>query len=185
MKNEFINKFLGEYDKSLEHFKTELKTIRTNRANPEIVEGILVEAYGTKMPLKQMASISVPEARTLIIEPWDKNIVKDIEKAITYASIGLNPANEGNFIRLTMPQMTEENRKEIVKNLKEKLEKARIAIRQVRDKIREEILKAEKNKEITEDDKYMAFTELDNTTAEYNKKAETMADDKEKEVMTI
>ena len=185
MANDFIEKFKNEFEKALEHFQNELKVIRTNRANPDMVENILVEAYSVKTPLKQLASIGVPEARTLVIEPWDKSIIKEIEKAITHAEIGLNPSNEGNFIRITIPQMTEENRKMIVKNIKEKLEKARVSIRQVREKIREEILAKEKDKEITEDDKFRHMTDLDNMTTDYNKKAENMSDGKEKEVMTI
>lgn len=185
MSNEYIDKFKTDFEKIIEHFKGELKAVRTNRANPEILENILVDVYGTKTPIKQIASISVPEARTIMIEPWDKNIIKDIEKAITYAEIGLSPSNEGTFIRLTLPQMTEEKRMEIVKNIKDKLEKTRISIRQVRDKIKEDITKAEKNNELTEDDRYKHVTDLDNKTNEYVKQADEMADEKEKEVMTI
>ncbi|NUM25414.1 MAG: ribosome recycling factor [Candidatus Buchananbacteria bacterium] len=174
-----------ELDKSLENLNNDLATMRVGRANPMIVENILIEAYGAKTPLKQLASISVPEARTILIQPWDKTISKDIEKGIVLANIGINPVNEGAQIRLSVPPLTEESRKELVKAVGEKMEKAKIAIRQIRDKVRDDIAKQEKNKEITEDDKYALQKKLDDLVKEYNEKIKLVGEKKEKEIMTI
>ncbi|MEK7652980.1 MAG: ribosome recycling factor [Patescibacteria group bacterium] len=175
----------GEFNKAIEHFKTDIATLKTGRANPAILDGVVVEAYGAKTPLNQLASISVPEARSIIVQPWDKNIVKEVEKAITQADLGINPTNEGDKIRIVFPQMTEESRKEIVKILKEKMEKARIAIRTVREKIKEEILEAEKNKEFGEDERFKEVEELDKKTGEYNDKIKEIGEKKEAEIMTV
>ena len=174
-----------EFDKSLEVLSNDLATMRVGRANPMIVENILIEAYGSKTPLKQLASISAPEARTILIQPWDKTISKDIEKGIVVANIGINPVNEGSQIRLTIPPLTEESRKELTKAVGEKMEKSRIAIRQIRDKVRDEISQQEKNKDITEDDKYNLQKQLDEMVKDYNEKIKLAGDKKEKEIMTI
>src|SRR3989344_6192415 len=158
---DLLESYKEDFEKALSHLKDELATLRVGRANPIMVENILVESYGTKMPMKQLASIAVPAARTLVIQPCDKNIIKDIEKAIIAANIGISPVNEGQQIRLTIPQLTEESRRELVKSVGEKAEKARIALRQIRDKVKEEIIKQEKDKEITEDDKYDLIKKLD------------------------
>lgn len=180
-----LNDYKEEFEKSLEYLKKELSSIRTGRANPALVENILVQSYGTKSPLNQLASITIPEARTILIQPWDKNITKDIEKAIAESEIGISPVVEGDHIRLTIPPLTEESRQSFVKLINEKSEKARVAIRQVRDKIKEEILKKEKNKEITEDDKYDLIKDLDEMTREYNDKIKELAQGKEEEVMSL
>ena len=174
-----------EYSKSFEHLKDELSSIRTGRANPKILENIQVDAYDTKTPLIQLASISVPEARSIVIQPWDKNICKDIEKAIVEASLGLSPVNEGSQLRVAVPQMTEEDRKKIVKEINERLEKTRISIRTIRDKIKETIIEQEREKEITEDDKYKSIEELDKTTKEFNDQIKNLGAQKEQEIMTI
>ena len=175
----------SEFEKSLQYLKNDLATIRTGRANPEMVENILVESYGTKTALKQLASITVPEARTILIQPWDKNIIKDIEKAIVNAQLGISPTAEGSNIRLTIPALTEESRREFVRVINNKAEKARVAIRQVRDRIKEGIVKEEKEKNITEDDKYDLIKDLDELTREYNEKIKELAKTKENEVMSL
>ena len=172
-------------DKIMASLANELATLRVGRANPLMVENILVEVYGTKLPLKQMASVTVPEARTLLIQPWDKTVAKDIEKSIILANIGINPVNEGTQIRLTVPALTEESRKELVKSVNEKMEKSRVSLRQVRDKVREEISKKEKNKEITEDDRFDLQKKLDELIKNYNEKIKELSDKKEQEIMTI
>lgn len=182
---EFIQKYKDDFQKSLKILEDDLKTLRVGRANPLIVEGIMIEAYGSRTPLKQVASIAVPEARTLIIQPWDKSISKDIEKAIIEAKIGINPVNEGQQIRLTIPALTEESRKELTKSIGEKMEKTRIAIRQIRDKVKDEIVKAEKAKDITEDDKYDQQKKLDDVVKDYNDKIKIIGDKKEEEIMTL
>lgn len=174
-----------DFEKSLDILKDDLVTLRVGRANPMIVENILVEAYGAKTPLKQLASITVPEARTILIQPWDKTVAKDVEKAIIGANIGISPVNEGSQIRLTIAPLTEESRKELTKSVNEKMEKIRIAIRQIRDKVKEEIVKQEKNKEITEDDKYDLQKKLDELVKDYNEKIKQMGEAKEKEIMTL
>src|SRR3989338_6066062 len=174
-----------EFERAMENLKSELSTLRVGRANPIMVENILVEAYGTKTPLKQLASITAPEARTILIQPWDKTIAKEVEKAIAAANIGISPVNEGHQIRLTIPALTEESRKELTKSVGEKMEKTRIALRQIRDKAREEIVKKERQKEITEDDKYDLQKKLDEVVREFNEQIKQTGEKKEKEIMTI
>jgi ribosome recycling factor len=180
-----IENYQADFDKAFENLKSELTTLRVGRANPAMVENILVEAYGSKTPLKQVASITVPEARTILIQPWDKNIGKDIEKAIIAANIGLSPVNEGAQIRLSIPQLTEENRLELVKSLGEKLEKTRIGLRQIRDRVKDEITKQEKNKEITQDDKYNLQKKLDELVKKFNDQIKVLGEKKEQEIMTL
>jgi ribosome recycling factor len=174
-----------EFEQSLSHFEKELSNIRSGRANASMVEQIPVEAYGSTMEMKGVASISVPDARTIQIEPWDKGLVKDIEKALQASGLGLNPVTAGIVIRLMMPPLTEENRKNIVKIVHQKSEQARISIRQVREQIRENIGADFEAKRISEDDKFRLHDQLDKMVAEYNKRVEEMSEEKEKEVMTI
>ena len=180
-----IDTFKQEAAKVISVLGSELQTLRVGRANPLMVEGIMVEAYGARTPLKQMASITVPEARTLVIQPWDKALIKDIEKAIVVANIGINPVNEGQQLRLVVPALTEESRRELTKSVGEKMEKARIILRQLRDKIREDIVKQERNKEITEDDKFTQQKKLDDAVKEHNDRIKEIGEKKEQEIMTI
>lgn len=174
-----------ELDKAIEHLKGELNALRTGRANPALIENILVISYGVKTPLQQLSSINLADSKSLTVEPWDKNLLKDIEKAIVEVNLGLTTANEGNFIRVTIPPMTEESRKELVKLLKEKSEKTRIAIRMIRDKIKEQIGEQEKNKEIGEDERYRLQKNLDELTGKYNDQVKEILENKEKEMMTV
>ena len=180
-----LDNYKPDFDRVLENLAEDLSTLRVGRANPIVVENILVEAYGVKTPIKQLASITVPEARTILIQPWDKTLSKEIEKAITVANIGINPVNEGSQIRLTIAPLTEESRKELTKSVGEKIEKARIAIRQTRDKAKDEIIKKEKNKEITEDDKYNLQKKLDEMVKSYNEDIKSVGEKKEQEIMTL
>lgn len=175
----------ADFEKNIEHLKTELKGLRTGRANASLIESVAVEAYGSMTPIGHLASISVPDARTILITPWDKSVIKEIEKALTNANLGVNPVNDGAGVRLVMPPLTEENRKNLIKVLGQKVEHCKVAIRSVRDKIKDEITRAEKTKEITEDDRYALLKELDEVTREYTDSAGKIADDKEKEIMTI
>ncbi len=163
----------------------DLSSLRTGRASALLVEHIIVDSYGTPTPLKHLASISVPDAKTLQIAPWDKSLLKEIEKAITQNNLGINPLNDGVSIRLIMPAMTEENRKALLKIVGTKGEQAKIGIRTVRDEIREEITHQERNKEITEDDKYNLFEGVDKMTKEYTLAIESATEKKEQEIMTI
>lgn len=169
----------------MEHLRTELFGIRTGRAHPGLVEGVSVAAYDTQSPLKSLASVTVPDARTLQIEPWDASIVKNVEKALVDANLGMNPTVDGKILRLTMPQMTEENRKQMVRMVKEKAEDARVALRQVREEVRHAVQQLEKAKEVTEDERYKMFDEVDKMTKQYVERVDSMAGDKEKEVLTI
>jgi ribosome recycling factor len=183
--NSFIDKKKVEFDKAIEHFKAELGSLRTGRAQAAVVENIMVEAYGAQTPLKQLAAISIPEPKTISIQPWDKSIVKDIEKAFSYSNLGLSVVNAGDKLVVKLPPMTEESRKELVKVIGQKLETAKISLRRVRDEIREQILAAEKDKTITQDDKFTFLADLDNYIAEFNGKFADLAKEKEEEVMTI
>jgi ribosome recycling factor len=180
-----IDRHQPELSKALESLKNDLATLRVGRANPLMVENILVEAYGAKTFLKQLASITVPEARTILIQPWDKNIIKELEKSIVAAKIGIHPVNEGHQLRLTIPPLTEESRKELTKSVSEKIEKTRITLRQIRDKIREEIGQKEKNKAITQDDKYDLQNKLDDLIKDYNEQIKLLAEKKTNEIMTL
>ena len=183
--NSFIDKKKSEFDKAIEHFKTELGSLRTGRAQAAVVENIIVEAYGAQTPLKQLAAISIPEPKTISIQPWDKSIIKDIEKAFSYSNVGLAIVNAGDKLVAKLPPMTEENRKELVKVIGQKLEAAKISLRRVRDEVREQILAAEKSNEITQDDKFTYLADLDNYIADFNGKMAESAKAKEEEVMTI
>jgi len=183
--NKFIEQKKAEFEQVLTHFKKEIGALRTGRAQTTLVENIMVEAYGAQTPLKQLAAISIPEAKSISIEPWDKNIIKDVEKALTYSNLGLSIVNTGEKLIAKIPAMTEENRKELIKLLGQKAEEAKISLRQIRDKVKEAILSAEKNKEITQDDKYQFVADLDNYTSDFNKKIEETSKTKEEEMMTV
>lgn len=183
--NIYIAQNKEDFNKALEHLKKELQTLRTGRAQATLLENLQVEAYGAMTPLNQLASISVPDAQTIAIEPWDKSIIKDIEKALSYSNLGLSVTNAGDKLMAKVPPMTEENRRDLLKILGKKAEDAKVSIRQARDKVRETIIEAEKNKEITEDDKYKYLTELDNFTTDFNKQVEQLAEQKEQEIMKV
>jgi len=180
-----LNQYKPNFEKSLDILKSDLQTLRVGRANPIMVENILVDVYGSKTSIKQMASITVPEVRTLLIQPWDKSVVKEVEKALIEANLGINPVNEGAQIRLTIPPLTEESRIELTKSVGDKMEKTRITIRQLRDKIKDTVVKQEKNNELTEDDKFDAIKKLDELVKDYNDKVKTAGEAKEKEIMTL
>jgi len=159
--------------------------MRTGRANVGLVEDIKVEVYGQMMPLKSNVSITIPDAKTIQIEPWDKAITKDIEKALVDADLGMMPNMQGSIIRLALPPMTEENRKQMVKVLHKKEELARIQLRTVRDKVKGAVLKDEKEKLISEDERHRLLEQLDKEVATWNTKLGDMAKDKEEEIMKV
>lgn len=183
--NKYIEKKQNDWRKTIDFFKKEIASVRTGRANPSILDGVQIEAYGVKNPLNGVCSIAVADGQSITITPWDKNIIKDIEKAIVQANLGVEIINEGDKIRIKIPQMTEENRKELVKKLNEKHEQARISIRQVRDEIKTEIEEGEKNKEIGEDDKYNFIEELDKEVGRLNDELKEIKDKKEQDIMTV
>ncbi|PIR93190.1 ribosome recycling factor [Candidatus Falkowbacteria bacterium CG10_big_fil_rev_8_21_14_0_10_43_10] len=183
--NIYIKKHKGELDQVIEFFKKEIASIRTGRANPAMLDPVQVESYGAKVPLQQVGNISVVDAHCLIIMPWDKNNLKEVEKGIAEADLGVSAVNEGDKIRITIPQPTEEDRLNRVKKLNEKLEQSKIAIRQVRDKIKEDIEEADESKEISEDDKFRFLKEMEEEIKKRNEELQKIRDAKEKEIMTI
>ena len=183
--NPYIDVQKASYEAAVEKFKQDIERMRTGHANPGLLDGIMVNAYETMTPLKQLASITVPEPKLIVVQPWDKSILKEIEKAIAGSNLGFSPVNDGEVIRVPMPQLTEENRKELVKLVKEKTENVRIAIRQVRDKIKDSVVKAEKAKEITEDDKYLYIKQLDEFTSDQVKTVNELSNNKEDQIMKI
>lgn len=177
-----LQDYAPDFEKVLAHVKSDLNSLRSNRATPAVLENIQANVYGAKMPLIQIASIQAPEPKMLTVEPWDKNLVKDVERAIQTAGLGFSLANEGAFIRVTVPPMTEETRQELVKVLGHKLEAGRQAMRGVRDKVKENILQAEKDKAVSEDDKFRLLEDLDELTRQYNDKIKDLGEKKEAEI---
>lgn len=183
--NPFIDQKKSEFSAVIEHFRSELSHIRTGQANPDLLDGIQVDSYETLVPLNQVASITVPEPKTIMIAPWDKSLLKAIEKAIVNANIGFSPMNDGEVIRIPMPPMTEENRKDLVKVVGKKAEASKITLRQIRDKVKDMINNAEKEKEIAEDEKFKYLKQLDDYTSAKNAEISKMADEKSTKIMTV
>lgn len=181
----FVPESKIDFDKTIDHLKQELTALRTGRATPAIVEDIMVEAYGSKQQLKAVASITVQDAKTLVVEPWDKSVLADVENGIRNSDLGINPVNDGKLIRLPLPELTQDRRQELIKVLHKKLEEARIALRKVREDVRKQIETAEKNKEISEDEKFTQFDELEKLVKEYNDKIKTIGEEKEKDITTV
>lgn len=180
-----MNNFKQKSDKILGHLKFEISSIRTGRATPALVEDLEVDYYGTKTPLNALASISAPEPRQLIIQPWDKNAIQPIEKAIQGSSLGLNSVTDRESIRLSVPSLTQERRKELVRALGRHLEDARIQVRREREGILREIDALEKAKEISENEKFRQKNEIQKIADELNKKIGGMGAVKEKEIMNV
>lgn len=171
-----------DFENVLEHLQREMGTLRTGRASPALVEDLAVEAYGTTQPVKALGSMSTPDAKTLVIEPWDTSVVKAIESAIIASGIGISPVVDGKIIRLIMPMMTEENRQRMVKVLHEKLEDARVQIRKIREEAKKKI---EKQTGVGQDDIRRDLEQLDKTVKEYVAKIDESGEKKEKEIMTV
>jgi ribosome recycling factor len=172
-------------DKAIQAFSRELSTIRAGRANPGLLEKVMVDYYGVPTPIIQLAGISVPEARLLVIQPYDKSILKDIEKAILASDLGLTPSNDGSVIRITIPPLTEERRRELVKLVKKYSEDAKVAVRNIRRDANDELKKLEKNGEITEDELRSYTDDIQKITDEHVAKIDAITKEKEKEVMEV
>lgn len=183
--SEFIDSFKPNFEKAVERFKNEISSLRVGRASPALVENIKVDSYGTLTPLVHLASITAPDPKTITIQPWDKNLVKEIEKALAQAELGVSPIVKDDVIIINIPPLTEEVRKELVKKLNQKLEEARVSIRNNREKVREQIIKQEKDKEISEDDKYKRLEELDELVKDYNEQIKEIGGKKEGEIMKV
>ena len=172
-------------EKTLSNLAEDFTTIRAGRANPGVLSKITVDYYGAATPLQQVANISVPEARILVIQPWDRSLIKAIEKAIQASDVGINPSNDGTVIRLVFPELTEERRKDLSKDVKKKGEAAKVAIRNIRRGCVDSIKKAQKAGEITEDDQKADEAEAQKLTDKFIEKVDKAIDAKTKEIMTV
>ena len=172
-------------EKAMAALDRDYAAIRAGRANPKVLDKILVDYYGTPTPIQQMAAVSVPEGRMLQIQPWDASTLKDIEKAIQTSDIGINPQNDGRVIRLTFPQLTEERRREIVKDIHKRGEDAKVSIRSLRRDAVDKAKQMKKSSEITEDDLNDLEKKIQNLTDKYCKEIDELAAKKEKEIMEI
>lgn len=173
----------GKMTAAIEAVKKQFSTIRTGRAHPALVESIKVDYYGTKTPLKQLANINTPEPRLIVIQPWDKASMSIIEKAILASDIGITPTNDGKLIRLAMPQLTHERREELKKVLHRMAEEGKVSIRNARHNANDEAAKMEKEKKMTEDDKFLAKDKVQKLTETYTKQVDGVLAEKEKEIM--
>ena len=171
--------------KSVTALQKEFAAIRTGRANPAMFDGIKVSVYGTEMPLNQVATISCPEPRLVVIQPWDRSNLSEVEKSILKSELSLNPSNDGNLIRIQIPDLTEERRREYVKFAKQKAEECRVAVRNVRRDGNDLIKDLEKDKEISEDDVKNALARIQKTTDKYIDEIQKLTDNKEKEILSI
>lgn len=185
MINDIINQHKEPFNKVIEHLHHELSSVRTGRANPALLSTVNVESYGAKMPLHQVANITVSDAKTLTISPWDKGQIQAIEKGILEANIGFTPSNDGNVIRINIPAMTEERRKEMVKLVGQMAEQARIGIRQVREDILKAVKRLETDGQATKDDVAGAQKKVQEVVDDLNQQIKTITGDKEKELMTV
>ena len=171
--------------KSLDNLRDELNSIRAGRANPHVLDKVMVNYYGADTPLQQVANVTVPEPRMIQIQPWEPSLLKDSEKAIMISDVGINPTNDGKVIRLVFPDLTEEHRKELAKDIKKKGEDAKVAIRNIRRDANDQLKKALKASEISEDEEKDQEDEVQKMTDEFIKKIDSMIDDKSKEIMTV
>jgi ribosome recycling factor len=185
MIKEKIDSKKENFEAAITHLREECNKIRTGRANPGLVENLMVDYYGTKTPLKQIANISIPEPRQIMIQPWDRGALPLIETAIRESDLNLNPGNDGLGIRLVLPQLNEETRRDLVKVLNNRAEEARITIRNVREDIWKEIVDLEKAGTVSEDDKFTGKDTLQKVVDEYNQAIEDIRKKKETDVMTV
>ena len=180
-----FSKTKEKMEKCLTALERDYAAVRAGRANPAVLDKVMVDYYGVPTPINQMAAVSVPEARLLVIQPWDASTLREIEKAINTADIGINPQNDGKVIRLTFPQLTEEHRKTLQKDISKRGEEAKVAIRNVRRDAMDDIKKLKKDNEITEDEQKDAEKKLQDITDSYIKQTEEMEKKKEQEIISI
>ncbi len=180
-----LKEFNRKMDKTIEVLMSDFDAVRAGRANAKVLDRIMVPYYGTDTPLAQVASVSSPDARTLTIQPWDTSLLKPIEKAIQASELGINPQNDGRMVRLVFPQLTEERRKELTKQVRQHAEAAKVAIRNLRRDAVDAAKKAQKKSEITEDELKKAEKDIQDLTDKYTKKIDELCAAKEKELMAI
>ena len=180
-----FKEYARRMDRALDHLDEEFSAVRAGRANPKVLDHICVEYYGSETPLNGVATISTPDARTLVIQPWDTKLLKDIQKAIQVSDLGINPQNDGRVIRLVFPQLTEERRKDLVKQTKKYAEDAKVAMRNIRRDGMDYVKKLKKNSEITEDDQKKAEKDLQDLLDKNIKRVDSAYAAKEKELMSL
>ncbi len=178
-------KTVEKMDSATEAFKKELASVRTGRASLALLDGIKVDYYGTPTPIAQVASLSIPDSRQIAIQPWEPKIISEIEKAILKSDLGLTPTNDGKLIRINIPSLTEERRKQLVKVVKKNAEDSKVVIRNIRRDINEEIKKLEKDKHTSEDETKKSLDETQKLTDSYIKKIDELLSHKEKEIMEV
>ncbi len=187
--NPVVDKIIKEnkkrMEKTIDVLKKDIGKIRTGRASLAILDGIKINYYGVQTPINQVASLSVPDSRTILIQPWEPKFIQEIEKAIANSDIGLTPINDGKVIRLNIPPLTEERRNQLVKQVKKIIEQAKIAIRNIRRDINDELKTAQKNKELTEDELKKSLEKVQELTDEFIEKIDKIFEEKEKEIMEI
>lgn len=181
--NEILTPFNVKMNKTMDNLKEEYANIRAGRANPHLLDKIKIDYYGTPTALQQVANVSVPEARMIVIQPWESRLIKDIEKAILASDIGITPGNDGKVIRLMFPELTEDRRKDLAKDIKKKAEDAKVAIRNIRRDANDAIKKA--GKEISEDEVKKMETDAQKMTDKFIEDIDKVAADKTKEIMTV
>lgn len=185
MQGEVRKQLVDRMDKAIESLKKDIAGIRTGRASLGIFEGITVDYYGTPTPINQVATMSVPESRLITIQPWDLKMIAEIEKAILKSDLGLNPSNDGKIIRIAIPPLTEERRKQIIKQVHKRVEEAKIAVRNIRRDSNDEVKKLEKEKKMSEDDAKKTLEEIQKLTDLYIKRTDEINSHKEKELMEV
>lgn len=180
-----LNQYEEKMSKSVEALETEYASIRAGRANPHILDKLKVDYYGTPTPLQQVANISVPEARMIQIQPWEASLIKEIEKAILNSDLGLTPNNDGKVVRIVFPELTEDRRKELVKDVKKKAENAKVAVRNIRRDANDAFKKQSKANEISEDEAKLLESEVQKLTDKYVAEIDDVMENKSKEIMTV
>ena len=182
---EELKKYEDKMNKTLDVLEDEFGAIRAGRANPHVLDKIKVDYYGTPTPLQQVGNMSVPEARMIVIQPWEKSLIKPIEKAILTSELGINPNNDGNAIRLIFPELTEDRRKELAKDVKKKGDQAKVAIRNIRRDAMDAFKKMEKSGDMSEDDRDLAEEKMQKLTDKMIEKVDKAVETKTKEIMTV
>jgi ribosome recycling factor len=185
MKAEIMKEMKRKMDKALEVLGQDFARVRTGRASVALLEGIKVDAYGTAMPISQVASLAAPEPRLLTVQPWDTGLLSDLEKAILRSDLGLTPSNDGKIIRIPIPPLTTERRKDLVKSVKKMTEESKVALRNLRREANEQLKELKKDKAISEDEVFKAQEEVQKATDDYIKKLDVLAQEKEKEIMSF
>ncbi len=185
MINEVLQETRDRMQKSLKAFEKDLTTVRTGRASQALLDGVRVDYYGTLTPLNQMASISIPESRLITVKPWDISVINDVEKAILKANLGLTPSNDGKLIRISIPPLTEDRRKEIAKSVAQTCEEYRVAMRNIRRDSNENLKDLQKEGDISEDDSFKAQKQVQELTDQFIKKIDDMFAEKEKEILEV